>query len=169
MSRKSFAAGVVVVAGHLSKSQVEMAVKLGRRCRKGVVLFSAVGFVLSGGMFLGHPGRIADSFSSSEWLLALLLVAGAYPLLAILAFWQAEKSRARCIVILLGTLGVAIIGLMIWYLTAVTWSGDFAVFWLLAYAGYQWMLVVILVFLLIIMSFSSWYIHWRNTRWNQNP
>lgn len=128
-----------------------------RRCRTGIVLFSVTGFIISGGVYIGHPEARAADFFGVDWLLGLLLVVGAYPLLGMLAFWQAEKSQTRCIVILLGALGVGLIGLFAGYMTIANWASLFSIFWLMGYAAYQWVVVAMLALILIFMSLVSRY------------
>jgi len=124
-------------------------------CRKGVQLFGAAGGVLSAGMLLLHPETRSAGFDVSAWLVSLLLAAGAYPVLALLAGWQAGRSRARCLVVVLGALGVGICGFVAWYLAAVTWSSVLALFSLVGYGTYQWMIVTVLAVVLVVLRLAE--------------
>lgn len=141
-----------------------MTTKPAIHCRKGVLIFALTGFLISAGMLLGHPKTRFMEYAPSDMLGILLVTLGAYPLLAAVAFWQAEKSPSRCILIRLGALGVAVCTIIAWFLTLLTWDSFFAILALIGYGMYQLMIVALLIFILFVMFLSGRYREWRISR-----
>lgn len=100
-------------------------------------------------------------YAPLDMLSILLVTLGAYPLLAVVALWQAEKSLSRCILIRLGALGMAVCTIIAWFLTALSWDSFFAILALIGYGMYQLMIVALLIFILFAMFLSGRYRQWR--------
>ncbi|HBH36567.1 MAG TPA: hypothetical protein DDW45_09630 [Gammaproteobacteria bacterium] len=129
-----------------------------------MLIFALTGFLISAGMLLSHPKTRFMEYAPLDMLGILLATVGAYPLLAAVAHWQAEKSPSRCIIICLGTLGVAVCAIVAWFLTALTWDSFFAILALIGYGMYQLMIVALLIFILFVMFLSGRYREWKISR-----
>ncbi len=129
-----------------------------------MLIFALTGFLISAGMLLGHPKTRFMEYAPLDMSGILLATLGAYPLLAVITHWQAEKSLSRCILIRLGALGVAVCTFIAWFLTLLTWDSFFAILALIGYGMYQLMIVALLIFILFVMFLSGRYREWRISR-----
>lgn len=133
-------------------------------CRFIVLLLALLCFLISAGFVFAHPEKDITFFFDLGGLLILLLLASPYLGLAVLVRWQSNPSRAHCVVLVLGALGVGLISLISWDLAIDTWPSAMSFFSQILFKTQQWLVIVLTVFLLIIVSLIKSYIDRRNSK-----